>query len=419
MSRLFILFCYLLMSFAGTSSFAREPEYSFQIEGNERTKTFYIKHLAEHCLRIRDNSDTESPALVLELKQCLMNSQLFSDVTVESKVDQIHIHVDERWTLIPIPYAQAGSGGDRSAGLFVLESNLFGIGQLAAIGGTISNRGDSLIGFFQDQHLFQTHWTTSLSALRVNQEVFFFQNRDDAKTDFAGFKEHRASAAMNLGYNLSKDSLISAELRRSSATYQTLEPYNLNPSDHDDLIVAGKLKLGRTNYRLFYQHGAWLEVAHARQAMRTDTLPRVTQTIGQAHIAMPAFASHAFKLSFLGGRVAGGDEADLLRVGERPGFRGIPKTGVWVETYKAMIGEYMIPIEEESYGTWVVSGLAEGGRLKAATKYADEEITYQTYGAGVYLYLKKIAIPGIGLEVGHNSAYMPIFATASFGLSLN
>ena len=62
------------------------------------------------------------------IKQCILNAKIFAKVQVAVNKPLIDVVLEERWTLLPLPYVYS-NGDDYSSGLFILESNLFGLGK--------------------------------------------------------------------------------------------------------------------------------------------------------------------------------------------------------------------------------------------------------------------------------------------------
>lgn len=78
-----------------------------QVQGNTKSQLSFIKHLVQDCLKelkVEEWSDLHS----VELQQCVFDSKLFSKVDMVIAEPVIRISVIERWTIIPIPFVQAG-----------------------------------------------------------------------------------------------------------------------------------------------------------------------------------------------------------------------------------------------------------------------------------------------------------------------
>ena len=130
-----------------------------RINQTKRTKQSLIKDLVYDCIE-DERMDTWQEVVPETIEQCLLNSKLFSRVTATVDVPVIQVEVDERWTLLPIPYMYS-SGDDYTFGLFLMENNLFGLGKKGGIGGNISANGNSFFLFYFDPSINFSDWSTS------------------------------------------------------------------------------------------------------------------------------------------------------------------------------------------------------------------------------------------------------------------
>ena len=119
-----------------------------------------------------------------------------------------------------------------------------------------------------------------------------------------------------------------------------------------------------------------------------------------------------------GGYQGKGDERDLMRVGAERGFRGIPDSGAWVDRYLTLALDYQIPLWSSRIGTWTVAPFCDVGYLHQPTLEGSEEITYSALGLGTYLFLRDLAIPGVGVYVGHNDTYQDYFFEVTIGFAI-
>ncbi len=111
-----------------------------------RTKEQFVESLVEKCLKKGDYRSWETVDAG-PLSQCISNSRLFRSVDVVVGVAEIKVTVDERWTLIPVPYVYS-SNDKRTAGLFLFESNLFGYGKTLSAGGQWPPRKQLFVDVF-------------------------------------------------------------------------------------------------------------------------------------------------------------------------------------------------------------------------------------------------------------------------------
>src|SRR5690606_20478624 len=137
-------------------------ESNLLIRGNTRTKTSYIEGLYSSCKEMEQDDDLEL------MEKCLLNSRLFSKVELNRNRDITIVEVEERWTLIPIPYARSDRG-ENKVGLFLLERNLFGRGKMMVFGGAIGERSQSLFLMYRDPEILQSRYF-GVFALNIGEE---------------------------------------------------------------------------------------------------------------------------------------------------------------------------------------------------------------------------------------------------------
>ena len=81
----------------------------------------------------------------------------------------------------------------------------------------------------------------------------------------------------------------------------------------------------------------------------------------------------------------------------------------------AVGADWQIPLKHKDYGTWVAAPFFDFGSFNSDLA---GEGNYFAFGVGGFLYLKKIALPGLGIYAGHNnkfeSGFVNFFMGASF-----
>lgn len=389
-----------------------EPILDLDIKGNERTQTIYLQRMVKECIEHQENERPEGPWSADALRQCVMNSRLFSEVSVTIKQPRIDLIVEEKWTLIPIPAVTAGSGKTRRAGLFLLESNFLGLGMNLAVGGSVSNSGNSYFGFISDPSLFFTNWNYSISASRQVEDIELIEGSNEGRD---GFKENALAFSGSLGYKWKRWTL-SSSASQQKRKFSVLEAFEA-PEDNTSTRGAVTLAYEARDYKLYFSEGFSLKLNTQQELQRTDKLERLKQYEAQISWQSAVFRDHALQLLAIGGMVAHGSKADALRLGGGRGLRGIEPKTAWAGRFYAAAIDYQIPLKSYAAGTVTMAPFADGGRIEHRGGEGDT-VDYYVVGGGVYFFLKNIALPGLGLEAGYNSRYMKDFFTFSAGLSL-
>ena len=106
-----------------------------EVQGLRRTKPSVMLEILEKFKGI-DSESFDKKKLEAELEK----TQLFSlsDATVSGST--LHITVEEKFALLPIPFAYASSDS-WGGGLVVMDNNAFGLMDQAAAGGLITSSG--------------------------------------------------------------------------------------------------------------------------------------------------------------------------------------------------------------------------------------------------------------------------------------
>ena len=141
-----------------------------EVQGLRRTKPEVMQEMLEKFKGI-DSESFDKRRLEAELQK----TQLFSLVDATVSGSTLHITVEEKFSLLPIPFAYAASDS-WGGGLVVLDNNAFGIMDQAAVGGFITFESwRALAGY---SHIQKPHslfgWSVSANGGKSKTRV-----RDD------------------------------------------------------------------------------------------------------------------------------------------------------------------------------------------------------------------------------------------------
>jgi Omp85 superfamily domain len=406
MSKLFINFLFLLVIIPSGLLLADIPEII--VKGNEKTDTEYITQTALKCLQhqIPDlSSDIDSS----KLKECLFNTKLFSDVSVEQFENKYTITIDERWSLIPIPIITTESGGKTSYGLFIIESNFLGLGKTLALGGSISEENSLLFMMYEDKAVFNSDWRFKTTVGQQQNRVYLYDGRD--KID--GLDEKASFYNFSLGYAFLPGFSIDLGFGYNTVEFKSFETYS-KPEDYSAKNLNLSAKWSDTKFKFYYQEGVSMDFNLVRQIDRSDEKDLLALSSFKADWQTCFFSNHAFQFSY---RMAGSDNPEresAMRIGSKKGSRGIPDNGVWAESIASISLDYQIPVMSGSSGTWTVAPFLDKGIIKIVDRQ-DRLVHYRAMGIGSYFFLKQIAIPGMGFVIGSNDTYEETFYKFTVG----
>jgi hypothetical protein len=365
-----------------------------------------------------ERNDLLDAVTVQEVEDTLVKSDLFAAVTVyvvpagwepdEIPLDRVletapvppatgpadlRVLVDEKWTLVPIPFFSSGGDGF-SGGLILLESNLFGRNKqliTAAFGGT---GGFSGFFLYADPSVFSSNWTASLSAAagRSEEETL----RPDGETVRA-FTVNQQSAGLGIGYRLTPE--LNVRTRLGVSTWRVDE---FTPGLDDEEIEDGSYlepQIG-VNYEKTRPIDVLLVGPSVSAAARYVTLDDGWEVSARAGWALPVFETHRVRILGSGGY---GEMPAIAETGvsARDGFRTLPYQATTADRWASGSLFYDLPVMSAGWGALVLSHYWEAGA------YETETLSPQPFygpGGGFRVYIRQVAIPAVGLDVAYNLA---------------
>ncbi|OFZ46468.1 MAG: hypothetical protein A2381_02040 [Bdellovibrionales bacterium RIFOXYB1_FULL_37_110] len=370
---------------------------SYTITGNTKTKTSYILHLIKKCNRT-ENTD---------LTQCLLNSQLFSHVDVKNFNDKTLIEVKERWTLIPIPQIKVSSNSS-SYGGYLVERNFLGKGKLAVIGGSLGSESNNYMLFYKDKDLFYSDWIFEILSSKSDTDQKAY-NENNVQY---GFKENETLFKSGLGYRIIPEIEAGLSLIYQDLKYSVLDNF-IVPTSYHSYFYEIELKYQNSNYKFYFNEGIESAFVFAKQFARSDSNNNITKDIFNLKYQKNIWLKHALQLGMNILVISDSSSKDLEKIGAIPSFRGIPEGGLWVEQTLSFSCDYQIPVSFANYGTWTIAPFADYGIYEST--YTQRR-NFSSYGIGGYLYLKEIAMPGIGIIWGTNNHFEENFVSFSVGI---
>lgn len=385
-------------------------QYNIVVSGNTRTKTSYIKKIIDECIEDSDikeftGTDTET------LKECILNSRHFSDAEVSFKDEQLSVKVTERWTLIPIPFVRSGRKGETRFGGAVFESNFLGYGKTIGVGGAYSKYHTNYYALFFDPSIFFTNWNLRLRAAKRDEEIVLFKREEEID----GLDESTQSINFSLGYKILPRLNCSALYINTTKKFSDFNNY-LEPENYQVNSAGVNIRWNNSVFRFYFQEGLIVHLGFVNHFSGQDDIDKSFTISSRLSWQKKTFYDHALQIRIAAEHLEEANRRHALRVGRRNGFRGIPEEGAWVEGYLATAVDYQIPLWISSYGTLTAAPFLDIGYLRQAVDNIEDD-SYVSSGLGLYYYLKRIAIPGIGIHVGHNNKYQDVFVEFAIGFA--
>ncbi|WP_455210318.1 hypothetical protein [Kaarinaea lacus] len=389
-----------------------EPQ--LKIKGNEKTKRSYLKARVNECLEEQDVlqwNDVDSD----ELRQCILDSRVFSEVEVNIDAPLVELTVKERWTVIPIPFVRAQRDSNRF-GFFLFDSNFLGRGKQAVIGASTGNRGNTFFTLYRDPSISYSKWT-GLLKFKKGQEDYL---RYELENEIDGYSEKEDTGEIRVGYKPSPWLEVALQMEFTQRSFDVLEPYTLSLDDYRFIYAGPFLGYDHTDFHFYFQQGHKFRLELGSQAYRDDSASPVTQYQLIYDWQHAVYSKHALQLHFESRAKNTDDVRESYKLGSNLGFRGVESAGIWAKQAHSMSVDYKIPVLDIKYGTWTVGPFID----YATFKEFDADITDNNnkesfaYGISAFMFLKKIALPGIGIVVGRNDRYLGDFVSVAIGFAM-
>ncbi|MCG8480158.1 MAG: BamA/TamA family outer membrane protein [Spirochaetales bacterium] len=376
---------------------ATEPETpqvgEIRLEGLRRTREEIVYDLIP-----AEPGDPFSTELLEEIRVALVDSELFASIDVsadgaEASAETVDVVVvlDERWTLVPIPFFSTGGGATRG-GLILLESNLFGRNKQLISAGFIGTNGAS--GFFGyiDPAVFQSKWTTSVSAnIGTSEEERLLPD----ETTLREYEIDSRGFGLSVGYNFTDDIAAQIGLDYGAWDIGRDEPtVDIDALDDEDFLQSGaEIEWDATRPIDVLRVGPRAEIDG-----RLATLDSSWEVAGTLDWAFPVVRTHRVRLLASGGY---GDTAFLVEeiISDADGYRTLPFQTISADRWGSVSAFYDFPVLSQEWGALVLTHFWEAGMYD--TDYIDTQNFYG-FGGGFRVFIRQVAIPALGLNVGYN-----------------
>ncbi|MCP3098250.1 BamA/TamA family outer membrane protein [Myxococcus sp. K15C18031901] len=379
-----------------------------ELRGNTRTRDSVILR----ALRLGPG-DVLATGDVPELKRRLLNLKLFKSVEVLTLPERsgvgLQVDVEERWTLLPIPVFSSGKG-QWQAGIFALESNLFGLNKTLVAGGMAGNRGGSLFSMFRDPSIGGTRWTGLLSFQfaktdreRRNEDVVV-DTYTDRRFDIAGTLGYQVTPELNLGVG------AFALVNKPLAT----EGGSLAPSRGEVYGVSLSAEYLGQDFHFYFDEGLVVRALLRQGLDFLGSTREMRQVTLLASYTLPVFGTHALTLTAQHNQSWGDAFLDAQLLGGRTGSRGFATGTLWAETASLATLEYQVPLWSPRMMTLTAHAFVDVGRVE----WRNTVLRYVSPGIGVRAYVREVAIPAVGFEVTRDPQTGDVVTSVAVGFGL-
>jgi len=334
---------------------------------------------------------------VEKLREDLLRLKIFSEVEIYlSETDgsacrescHLTIRLKEKWTLYPIPvyvkYRDTEIGG-----AFLVESNLFGKNQGAALGALISNRGwQGLVGF-TDPHIGFSRFSTSMRYL--TGRVFIEDADADAKI-WRSYTLMRHDFQSATGYTWKNQFFIGALLG-----YRSADVYDNSSVASASVLNSGvRLRFASVTPHDFFQTGFESTFDSEKGfTLRGEDLHTVSSA---SALHLKTFTRQYLSLLF-SFQYSHYPDALEQRLGGWQGTRTLPALLIPADKFIVSALNYQIGFLKFSWATFAALGFFDIG---SARRDGSMPIYFYGPGAGLRMYLSEITIPALGVDIARD-----------------
>ena len=396
--RIVVLLLFLLLPFAALSLTRVE------FVGLQRTSETVLKRRVRLAEWIHRPWSIASRTL---LASRLRSLGVFSDIRIRVRKEQgttvVTVAVREKWTLLPFPMFST-SGARTMYGAFVVERNVFGLLKTVYGGAMFSADGVSVLAGFIDP---------SLAGSRLSWDFFFryggdlYEDTTAAGVLFRRYQADLFSLRAGIGYRVSsifKPALF-AEYRAVSVRFWP--DALLAPSSESRVWTGIRLLVDGRVHHDWFAEGLLVRL---QGGPLWGGEGQEYSLEGRVHWNRAAGRRSRLGL-FLAAAAADLPVAFYPRIGGKEGFRTLPQHTVVARQSAAVSLSWEYALLRFTRVTVTLQAFAEAGVYRE-----DRSRPFYGPGAGIRLYLKRLALPAMGFDAGWNVEAGEFVASFAVGM---
>lgn len=307
----------------------------------------------------------------------------------------IEITVEEKWTLIPLPIFSSNRHGT-SYGFYLMESNFLGYGKFLFAGGTISSEsGTAMIGYI-DPSIAGSPFRGSL-FLSYRNEVY--QNADMNYLLYREYKAEKRTARLDLGYGFTeKVRLFASGGFEQGETDRSYDDSLDVPDDEKAWLAGGIARYEHLVHYEYLYYGPKFELNCFRHIAAAEEYSGYTTAAYKFDYSFRLIDYNRFSLSSNGGK---GERPEIFEeaIGGKPGGRTLPADVITADSYINCTVTYEYPFMRYRWGSITLLAFWEQGWYENDATGGE---AYYGPGAGMMMYLRRIALPAMGFNAARN-----------------
>jgi hypothetical protein len=320
------------------------------------------------------------------------------------------IVLEEKWTLLSIPFASATSSGTLYGGIALFETNFLGYNKKIYAIGVLSTRGWRGIFGYTDPSLFGSDFEYfGIFSGGVNERSFV----DERENEWQNFETTNINARSGIAWNVTETVKLGAGAGFLSSDV------NKDFKSAFPAPASARMALGALSFQyedLYYDnvlvYGLALRAQYEQYfPLSADSLS-YCQYEGSLNYQVQVFGEHRAGFSAMGMYIPGAPLIMEQDVGERI-LKTLPGDFVADSAAAARVSfEYLI--SSFSWGALTAQAVYEAGVFSLD----DGSPSYSHGpGGGLRVYLAKIAVPAFGLDIYYNVRTGKSNASMYMGLS--
>lgn len=348
---------------------------NIEVKGLKRTKLKTVLNIIE-----LNEGDKIEVLTADSLKQKLLKAGIFTnDIVVEFQpVDEsninLFIQLEDKWTLIPLPFFSY-SNNEMTLGGFFIESNLLGL-QHSLVGGAIYKGSDTTA--------FAAWSLPKINSGRISFSLSF--NRGEKQyLDFLGEDlESYRNDVVGLGVTYSRDLIYQTSLK-SSLRYMSKNDVNYIYNNY--ILLYNNSNVGE-----YFSEGLSCNLGYYSEINISKSY--YNKKIDFKLEYDKVLLNNLFTLNFNSSYSIDQNRSQLL-FGAKKGSLIIPKNEVKANYFLTSHLAYEIKTIEFKWGFITLPLFYEAGIVE--TNYDKKINYYHGPGFAVNLYMKKVAVPAMGM----------------------
>ena len=211
------------------------------------------------------------------------------------------------------------------------------------------------------------------------------------------------------------DLWLSFGINGKDLKYEQVDPFP-PPDDYDSFSLKTRIFYKDTDFKFYFNEGLQVNFDYIFQVNRSDDNSNTKSWNLTVDWQKQFIKNNAIQLQVQLQEVSDGGLGDALLLGGQKGFRGINQQGLWVNSAQSVSVDYQILIKQYGYGSWTIAPFVDITHFDPVIDIPAD--SFISCGIGGYLYLKEIALPGLGLLLGYNNEFEGLFVSLSLGMMM-